>query len=697
MMKRMKHFSLHRRYSKRTVWIIAAITPLVILVIGGGVYAAFIGGGVRPSSSTDIDLQKGLVGHWKFDGNARDSTPNANNGTVTAATLTSDRKAKTSSSYAFNGSSAYITVPDSNVLTQTTITVSAWVNPSSTGTLKNIFSKASNNEYRYRLTATNQVQVLDRGATNIVTTTATVPINQWSLISFTGDSTGIKIYINGQLSTSGGTAFAPTNTTGVLTLGGNFANSELFGGSLDDIRLYSRVLSAGEISALYSSYNVGLKVNAGENGLVAKWKLDGNAKDSSPNAFNGTISSTTATTDRKGKANSAMNFTGASGSYISVANNSKLQVSSGTVSAWVKPAGGSGFQGIVAKQNAYGLFLNSSTLVIYDWGAGQTRSTGQNLTNGVWYHVAVTFQSGVTNGTVVYLNGSPVLTTTMTVQAQTSGVSIGSGFVVGNGQNLNGVIDDGRIYNRILAASEIDYLSKSYNAQVNLHSNPTSSTASNLSTGLRGWWSLNGNARDSTPYASNMTSIVGASLTTDRKGRANSAYVFNGSPSRYLSASTNSALAFTDNFTLSAWINPTSYKTTGYFGLKNGILARGPATTYNYAMQATDANTISFIERTGSEGLQFTNFTGVPTLTNTWTLVTITISGGTARLYINGSLHASAAVGAIGPGAADQFIIGSVTQGGNDETGIVGKVDDVRVYGRALSAGEVSSLYSMYY
>lgn len=79
------------------------IALIVTVIISGGVIIAsiFIGG-------DSINLQKGLVGWWKFDGNAKDSTPNSNHGTVTGATLTTDRKGQTNKAYSFNGSTDYV-------------------------------------------------------------------------------------------------------------------------------------------------------------------------------------------------------------------------------------------------------------------------------------------------------------------------------------------------------------------------------------------------------------------------------------------------------------------------------------------------------------------------------------------------------------------------------------------------------------
>jgi hypothetical protein len=45
----------------------------------------------------------GLVGWWPFNGNAKDSSGNGNNGTVNGAALTTDRFGIANNAYDFNG------------------------------------------------------------------------------------------------------------------------------------------------------------------------------------------------------------------------------------------------------------------------------------------------------------------------------------------------------------------------------------------------------------------------------------------------------------------------------------------------------------------------------------------------------------------------------------------------------------------
>ncbi|MDF1498835.1 MAG: LamG domain-containing protein, partial [Patescibacteria group bacterium] len=155
-----------------------------------------------------------------------------------------------------------------------------------------------------------------------------------------------------------------------------------------------------------------------------------------------------------GKFGSALSFDGTD-DWIDLGNDSKLQLSNGTISTWIKTSdAGVSWRGIITKQNAYAMFLEGNTFAIYDWGAAAARDTNQNLADNAWHFVAVSFQSGVTNGTTLYIDGKPSLVTSMTVSSQNNNVEIGEDNL-GGSQAFAGNIDDVRIYNYARTQDEI--------------------------------------------------------------------------------------------------------------------------------------------------------------------------------------------------------------------------------------------------
>jgi len=149
-----------------------------------------------------------------------------------------------------------------------------------------------------------------------------------------------------------------------------------------------------------------------------------------------------------------------SNDYINFGNSSTLQQSTGSLSAWTKAdSPGSGYRGIIAKQGAYGLFYTDSVLVAYDWAADTPRSTGINIADNTWKNVVLTYQSGVSNGTKIYINGVSVLTTTITIQSQVA--NLFGGAEANASQYASCQISSLNMYNRVLTEAEV---ANNYNA-----------------------------------------------------------------------------------------------------------------------------------------------------------------------------------------------------------------------------------------
>lgn len=195
-------------------------------------------------------------------------------------------------------------------------------------------------------------------------------------------------------------------------------------------------------------------------GLIGYWKLD---ESSVGSVYNFATSTGTGTATNSPTATSSCRigdcwyFNGAS-QYVDISGNPSLfQISTGTISAWIKtPNASTSIRVVVAKNNAYGLFLMDNEFGIYDWGAGSWRGSGVTLNDNQWHHILCAFQGGVTNGTYCYIDGILRLTTTMSIAGQSFNVQIGTDTYSAN--HFTGYIDDVRIYNRMLTADEVKQL-----------------------------------------------------------------------------------------------------------------------------------------------------------------------------------------------------------------------------------------------
>ena len=143
-------------------------------------------------------------------------------------------------------------------------------------------------------------------------------------------------------------------------------------------------------------------------------------------------------------------------------NDASIQITEGTISAWFAANNGNtGYNGIIAKQWAWGLFVYNDELITYSWGTSSRRLTGIDVGNGAWNNAVLTFTETVgspSNNAKVYLNGDLVLTTTVKHSNQTVTLQIGEANAA---QHFSGKIAQASVYNRVLSADEVrqNYLS----------------------------------------------------------------------------------------------------------------------------------------------------------------------------------------------------------------------------------------------
>jgi hypothetical protein len=199
----------------------------------------------------------GLVGAWGFDeasgATVSDSSGGGQAGTISGAVRTT--AGRHGGALSFDGVNDWVTVPDSNALDLTTgMTIEAWVRPTAVGTAwRTVLLKEQPGNLVYALyagdgagrPATYVFTTADRGAN---ATTAT-PLNTWTHLAATYDRTTLRLFVNGNQAGSRALTGNLQTSTGVLRIGGNAVWSEWFAGLIDEVRVYTRVLTAPEIQA----------------------------------------------------------------------------------------------------------------------------------------------------------------------------------------------------------------------------------------------------------------------------------------------------------------------------------------------------------------------------------------------------------------------------------------------------------------
>jgi concanavalin A-like lectin/glucanase superfamily protein/PASTA domain-containing protein/Big-like domain-containing protein/purple acid phosphatase-like protein/lysyl oxidase len=197
----------------------------------------------------------GLVAAFGFDENggaiAADSSGNANNGSISGATWTSD--GRFGSALVFDGSDDIVTVNDANTLDLTNaLTLEAWVYPTTLSGWRTALLKERPGGLAYALYAHDNVPrpagYVNVGGVDQAAVGATaLPLNAWSHLATTYDGAMLRLFVNavqvGSAAVSGGAAVSANQ----LSIGGNTVWGEYFSGELDEIRIYNRALTQAEI------------------------------------------------------------------------------------------------------------------------------------------------------------------------------------------------------------------------------------------------------------------------------------------------------------------------------------------------------------------------------------------------------------------------------------------------------------------
>ena len=198
--------------------------------------------------------------------------------------------------------------------------------------------------------------------------------------------------------------------------------------------------------------------------LVGHWHFDNvtdtSVPDMSGNNHTGTMVGNASITDdlQMGK---VLTLDG-TGDYVRVFDYKGIAgAASRTICAWIKTSKtGANYQGIVAwGQSTTG---KSWDFVVYDSKLRQmaynNNRTGSSIvTDGNWHHVASVFGGGDFNTVKVYVDGIEDVLTGASVTVDTGNtrdLRIGDTDSLGSRQ-FNGMIDDVRLYNRVLTAQEI--------------------------------------------------------------------------------------------------------------------------------------------------------------------------------------------------------------------------------------------------
>ncbi|OGS34324.1 MAG: hypothetical protein A2474_07610, partial [Elusimicrobia bacterium RIFOXYC2_FULL_34_12] len=260
-------------------------------------------------------------------------------------------------------------------------------------------------------------------------------------------------------------------------------NSETFtvNNLSEDTTYYFAIKTADEVPNWSNISNIVFGKTT--SGLVGNWRFEENAgttaSDSSGNNNSGTLTNSPQWVT--GITGNALQFNG--GNYVSIADSSSLNpVTALTMEAWFKKTEDVSYQRVLGKSNYpnwdYAIFFGNTGSLQACIGIGGSlkySTITPALSVGTWYHVAVTYE-----GTAIrlYINGELQGTTSASGNIDNHGTTLCIGKDGGSGgNNFSGIIDEVKIYNRALTASEV---LAEYNSAIPDATTP--STINNLTT-----------------------------------------------------------------------------------------------------------------------------------------------------------------------------------------------------------------------
>ena len=404
-------------------------------------------------------------------------------------------------------------------------------------------------------------------------------------------------------------------------------------------------------------------------GLVAEYKFENGAQDSSGNGFHGTINGTTSVVGGRVDS-SAINFTGGDSSFVEIPNPLGNDFS---ISFWLNTTatGGTGAwwagKGLVDGEvpgatNDFGISLVGTNVAFGVGNSDVTITATNGVNNGQWRHITATRNS--TSGAMqLFVDGVLRASGTGPTGTRATPATLHIGNLQSGANYLAGSIDEVRLYNYVVSAATVTQL------------------AANGST-LVASYNLEGNAQDGSGFANQGTVKNNVTFVAGKVGAQ--AAQFDGASS-YLQIPAGVA----NDFSIACWVKTTATGGAGQWwnglGLVDGEIP-GAAADFGTSLIGSKA---AF-----GVGNPDTTITSTSAINDgQWHHVAATRNnaGGAMKLYVDGILQASANGPTGSRSAPTGLRIGSMQPGGGF---FPGTMDDVRLYNYQLSASQVAALFT---
>ncbi|MBP2322203.1 hypothetical protein JOF56_002588 [Kibdelosporangium banguiense] len=529
---------------------------------------------------------------------------------------------------------------------------------------------------------------------NWVGTSSRPPAGVWTHLAGTYDTgdNKIRFYVDGEL-IGETTRVTPWQAKNAFRIGQTVSGGVPVGrfpGTIDEVRAYSRAISQDEVRGLVSRDNV----------TAGTWKLDGNPDDANGklNAkVKGGADWTSGQTSMPDPADLAVRLNGTNG-YLAIEQSVVDTDKSFTVTAWAKVDKITGHHTVVSQQGRTASGFDLGMLPDGRWDftvskidaadAAIDHVSGGGAQAGVWTHLAGVYSksrqrielyvNGVLAGSVPHLDGADIEGPMQIGRSKWGGDE--------NAEFFPGAIDDVSVYSRALPVTEIQAMA---GRDLSLAHN----------------WSLDDGAGTTSGDAAGTRQVTLSGGATFAPGRVGNAVKLDGVNDV---ASTTGVDIRTDaSFSVSAWVrlegNECDTDVTQRCLVSAVSLDGGETRTSSKFRlghikddEGHDGNWVfEMAEESGT--ITEAAFEVVPGQLNSWVHLTGTYdaTAKTIYLYVNGVRKDDGTM--LGPWQAKGGLqIGRGWEGGKENGFWKGSVDDVRMYGGALTADRVSALYRGY-
>ncbi len=491
--------------------------------------------------------------------------------------------------------------------------------------------------------------------------------DEWVHLAATYDGARIRLYVDGELAATQ-EASHPWDEAGALKIGCDAADGP-FWGRIDEVRVYDWTLNAGEIAS-----DMETPLQTPKQTPVAKYSFDEKneetATDLTGDGHTATVEGAKWT--EHGRYGGAYEFDAEEEDVLKIPASKELDFNEEfTLEAWVRPSGGENKEApLIDKQEGTGLGY-----FLYEGGTVSDRPVGavaegqehihadDPLPAHAWSHVALTFTG---NRTYLYVDGE-LVDNGGAEPVVTSEGELEIGGSTDTGEYFDGKIDEVRIYNRGLSAAEVGADKEA--SILTFKRGPVAAYSFDEGEGTT--------VEDVTGDGHTAT-IEGAEW---KPGKYGGGLRFNGTSS-CVSIGDATDLRFGEEFTLESWVRPEGELTDDPVIFKEGSgflnygLGIGRVTSGMAEGSIGVSASPNHKEVVGAEALE----------ANLWSHLAVTFDGATLRLYVDGELVDTEAVEGPSSGREGALKIGCDGQYGEH---FRGRVDELRLYNRALDAREV--------